>query len=165
MTLAPLLPGSVFVNADEIARQRWPDDPASHAYDAAQVAADTRSKLIELRRPFIAETVFSHVSKLDLIGAARAADYTVIVHVLLVPEDLAVERVKHRVRAGGHTCRSPRSASATAGCGAWLPRPSPAPTPRPFTTTPDCKVRASSPSSAAVTSSAHPPGRRGHRRR
>ncbi len=103
VTLAPLLPGSVFVNADEIARQRWPDDPASHAYDAAQVAADTRSKLIELRRPFIAETVFSHVSKLDLIGAARAADYTVIVHVLLVPEDLAVERVKHRVRAGGHS--------------------------------------------------------------
>jgi predicted ABC-type ATPase len=102
VTLAPLLPGSAFVNADEIAKRRWPDDPASHAYDAAQVAADTRSKLIELRRPFIAETVFSHVSKLDLVGAARAAGYTVIVHVLLVPEDLAVERVKHRVRAGGH---------------------------------------------------------------
>jgi predicted ABC-type ATPase len=102
VTLAPLLPGSAFVNADEIAKRRWPDDPASHAYDAAQVAADTRSKLIELRRPFIAETVFSHVSKLDLVGAALAAGYTVIVHVLLVPEDLAVERVKHRVRAGGH---------------------------------------------------------------
>ena len=28
LTLAPLLPGSVFVNADEIARRRWPDDPA-----------------------------------------------------------------------------------------------------------------------------------------
>jgi predicted ABC-type ATPase len=102
LTLAPLLPGSVFVNADEIARQRWPEDPGSHAYDAAQVAAGTRSALIERGRPFIAETVFSHPSKLDLIGAARVAGYTVILHVLLVPEDLAVERVKHRVRAGGH---------------------------------------------------------------
>ncbi len=65
LTLAPLLPGSAFVNADEIARQRWPDNPASHAYEAAVVAADTRAKLIELGRSFIAETVFSHPSKLD----------------------------------------------------------------------------------------------------
>lgn len=35
LTLAPLLPGIVFVNADEIAKQRWPDDPTSHAYQAA----------------------------------------------------------------------------------------------------------------------------------
>jgi predicted ABC-type ATPase len=101
-TLAPLLPGSVVVNADEIARQRWPEDPASHAYDAAQVAADTRAKLIELGRPFIAETVFSHPSKLDLIRTARSAGFTVVLHVLIVPEDLAVERVRHRVQAGGH---------------------------------------------------------------
>ncbi len=101
-TLAPLLTGSVFVNADEIAKQRWPDDPASHAYDAARVAAHTRCKLIELGRSFIAETVFSHPSKLDLIRAAHTADYTVVLHVLVVPENLAVERVKHRVAAGGH---------------------------------------------------------------
>jgi predicted ABC-type ATPase len=102
LTLAPLLPRSVFVNADEIAKQRWPDDPLSHAYDAARVASETRSRLIELGRSFIAETVFSHPSKLDLVHAARAADYTVVVHVLLIPEDLAVERVERRVRAGGH---------------------------------------------------------------
>jgi predicted ABC-type ATPase len=101
-TLAPLLPRSVFVNADEIARQRWPADPAAHAYEAAQIAADTRSRLIELRRSFIAETVFSHPSKLELIGSAHAASYTVVLHVLLIPEELAVQRVKHRVRAGGH---------------------------------------------------------------
>lgn len=102
LTLAPLLSGSVVVNADEIAMRRWPDDPASHAYDAAQAAADTRTKLIELRRSFIAETVFSHPSKLELIRAAHGAGYTVVLHVLVVPEDLAVERVKHRVQAGGH---------------------------------------------------------------
>jgi predicted ABC-type ATPase len=102
LTLGPLLPRSVFVNADEIAKQRWPDGPAAHAYDAALVAAETRDRLIELGRPFIAETVFSHPSKLELIQAAQTAGYTVAVHVLLIPEDLAVERVKHRVMAGGH---------------------------------------------------------------
>ena len=102
LTLAPLLPGSVFVNADEIARQRWPQDPAAHAYEAARIAAATRVSLIEMGRPFIAETVFSHPSKLDLIRAARAAGYVVELHVLLIPEDLAVERVKRRVAAGGH---------------------------------------------------------------
>jgi predicted ABC-type ATPase len=101
-TLAPLLSGSLVVNADEIARQRWPQDPASHSYDAAQIAADTRAKLIDLGRSFIAETVFSHPSKLNLIHAARRAGFTVVLHVLLIPEDLAVERVRHRVRAGGH---------------------------------------------------------------
>lgn len=102
LTLGPLLPRSVFVNADEIAKQRWPEDPANHAYDAALVAAQTRDRLIELGRPFIAETVFSHPSKLELIETARAAGYTVVLHVVLVPEDLAVERVRHRVMAGGH---------------------------------------------------------------
>jgi predicted ABC-type ATPase len=102
LTLAPLLPGSLFVNADEIAKQRWPDDPASHAYEAAQVAADTRARLISLGRSFIAETVFSHPSKLELIDMAHDAGYTVITHVLLIPEELAVQRVRHRVNAGGH---------------------------------------------------------------
>lgn len=102
LTLAPLLPGIVFVNADEIAKQHWPDDPTSHAYQAAQVAADTRARLIDLGRPFIAETVFSHPSKLELIRTARTAGYTVVLHVLVIPEGLAVERVRHRVAAGGH---------------------------------------------------------------
>ena len=102
LTLAPLLPGSVFVNADEIATQRWPADPAAHAFDAALIAAETREKLIELSRSFIAETVFSHRSKLELIDTARAAGYTVVLHVVLIPEELALARVAYRVRAGGH---------------------------------------------------------------
>jgi predicted ABC-type ATPase len=102
LTLAPLLPGSVFVNADEIAKQRWPDDPASHAYDAARIAAETRATLIAREVTFIAETVFSHPSKLDLVASAKSAGFTVVLHVLMIPEDLAVERVRHRVQAGGH---------------------------------------------------------------
>ncbi len=102
LTLAPLLPRSVYVNADEIAQRRWPDDPAGHSYEAARIAADTRAKLIERGESFIAETVFSHPSKLELLDAAHAAGYTVILHAVLIPEKLAVLRVQHRVQAGGH---------------------------------------------------------------
>ncbi len=102
LTLSRLLPNSPFVNADEIAKRRWPEDPAGRSYDAALVAAETRAKLIEHGSSFIAETVFSHPSKLDLIDTAHAAGYTVILHCLLIPEDLAVQRVRHRVQAGGH---------------------------------------------------------------
>ncbi|HEY2436148.1 MAG TPA: AAA family ATPase [Solirubrobacteraceae bacterium] len=100
--LALELPGYAYVNADEIAKARWPADPGAHAYDAAQVAAETRAHLIAGGRPFIAETVFSHPSKLEEIRAAREAGYRVVLHVMLVPEELAVRRVAYRVQAGGH---------------------------------------------------------------
>ncbi len=68
------------------AKQRWPDDPTSHVYQAAQVAADTRARLIDLGRLFIAEMVFSHPSKLESSAPrARPAGYTVVLHVLVIP--------------------------------------------------------------------------------
>jgi predicted ABC-type ATPase len=100
--LALELPGYAYVNADEIAKSRWPDDPGTHAYEAAQVAAETRAHLIAAGRSFIAETVFSHPSKLDLIRSAQTAGYQVVLHLMLVPEELAVRRVAYRVKAGGH---------------------------------------------------------------
>lgn len=102
LILSRAVPGSVLVNADVIAAQRWPQDPERHSYDAAAIAERTRSALIAAARPFIAETVFSHPSKLALIDAAQVAGYTVALHVLLVPEGLSVARVGYRVRAGGH---------------------------------------------------------------
>jgi len=100
--LAQELPGYVYVNADEIAKARWPANPGAHAYEAAQVAAETRAQLIASGRSFIAETVFSHPSKLDLIRSAQEAAYQVVLDVMLVPEELAVRRVAYRVGAGGH---------------------------------------------------------------
>jgi len=102
LVLTPSLPGATFVNADDIAAQRWPDDPVGHAYDAAEIAHLTRERLIELGRPFVAETVFSHPSKHDLIRRATQAGYFVALHVILVPEELSVARVAYRVAAGGH---------------------------------------------------------------
>ena len=101
-TLAPLWPAATFVNADVIAAQRWPDDQGAHAYEAAEIAAETRRRLIALGRPFIAETVCSHPSKLELVDQANRAGYHVALHVVMVPEDLSVARVAARVAAGGH---------------------------------------------------------------
>lgn len=100
--LALELPGYAYVNPDEIAKARWPTDADAHAYDAAQIAAETRGRLIANSQSFIAETVFSHPSKLDLIRSAQEAGYQVVLHVMLVPEEVAVSRVAYRVQAGGH---------------------------------------------------------------
>jgi predicted ABC-type ATPase len=51
---------------------------------------------------FVTETVFSHDSKLELVRSAVGAGYLVTLHVVMVPEALAVARVASRVSAGGH---------------------------------------------------------------
>lgn len=51
----------------------------------------------------MAETVFSHESKLELVATARRAGYLTTLHVILVPEALSVERVALRVKLGGHS--------------------------------------------------------------
>jgi predicted ABC-type ATPase len=102
MILAPIRPGTFFVNADAIAAERWPEDPGAHAYEASRIAAETRSSLIKDGREFIAETVFSHSSKVDLVHEALRAGYFVSLHVLMIPEELAVARVASRVEQGCH---------------------------------------------------------------
>jgi predicted ABC-type ATPase len=92
-----------FVNADEIATQRWPGDPEGHAYEAAELAAVRRDELLAARTSFATETVFSHESKVELVRAAVDAGYLVTLHVVVVPADLAVGRVANRVENGGHS--------------------------------------------------------------
>lgn len=94
--------GLPFINADVIASQRWPNAQLEHAYDASRAAAAQRSELLSAQKSFITETVFSHPSKNDLIDTALRLGYYVHCHVMLVPADLAVQRVAERVRRGGH---------------------------------------------------------------
>jgi predicted ABC-type ATPase len=100
--LAEARPGVVFVNADVIAAERWPDNPLPHAYEAARAAQDVRAALIAAKESFIAETVGSHESKVDLVRQAKAAGYFVHLTVVAVPEEYSVARVHERVAAGGH---------------------------------------------------------------
>ncbi len=94
--------GLPFVNADEIASRRWPGTEIEHAYQASQVAAEERQRLIDRRESFVTETVFSHPSKVQLVDQAKQAGYLVTLHIVMVPEALAVARVEQRVQAGGH---------------------------------------------------------------
>ena len=91
-----------FVNADHIAAARWPGAEAEHAYDAARLAEQRRAELLAEHTSFVAETVFSHESKVELLRRASQAGYIVVLHVILVSEALAVARVEHRVANGGH---------------------------------------------------------------
>jgi predicted ABC-type ATPase len=91
-----------FVNADVIAADRWPGEELEHAYEASRAAAEQRDALMAERASFATETVFSHPSKVDLVRAAVGAGYEVTLHLVMVPEDLAVARVGSRVRHGGH---------------------------------------------------------------
>lgn len=95
-----------FVNADRIAEQLWPGDrveQSRHAAEVSRLAAQERERLIAAGASFVTETVFSHPSKLDLIRRAQAGGHSVTLHVVMMPEDLAVERVGDRVAVGGHT--------------------------------------------------------------
>ncbi|MFT4046879.1 MAG: zeta toxin family protein [Solimonas sp.] len=94
--------GLPFINADLIARERWPGSGRDRSYEAAKIAGQRRDEMIAQRRSFIAETVFSHPSKVELIRQARSAGFLVIVHVILVPLTLSIRRVEARVRHGGH---------------------------------------------------------------
>ncbi|WP_224279793.1 zeta toxin family protein [Nocardioides lacusdianchii] len=94
-----------FVNADLIAEEMWPgdrDEQARRAREVSILAAQERTGLLAGRRSFITETVFSHHSKLELIRDAQREGYGISLHVVMIPEDLAVERVFDRVVAGGH---------------------------------------------------------------
>jgi predicted ABC-type ATPase len=102
LVLAERRPGVPFVNADVIAAERWPDDPVAHGHDAALASDQIREALLARGEPFIAETVASHPSKVELVRRAREAGYHVHLIVVAVPEEYSVARVVQRVAAGGH---------------------------------------------------------------
>ena len=108
--IAPARPGLPFVNADRIARARFPGHEVERAYDAAGIADATRHALLQARLDFCTETVFSHRSKVDLVSEAVADGYDVVLHVILIPLRLCGPRVAARVAAGGHDVPASRIA-------------------------------------------------------
>lgn len=99
--LAPL--GLIFVNADQIARQIWPDEPEIHSYEAALLAERERERLLTEGATFCFETVYSHPSKIDFLARAKAFGYVLkIFYIHLSRPDLNLARVYTRVGGGGH---------------------------------------------------------------
>jgi predicted ABC-type ATPase len=92
-----------FVNADVIAKAMNPVDPGAVAREAMFAAEAKRKELLKQGKTFVAETVFSHQSKLDLLREAKQAGYNVQL-VFICTEDPALNagRVMQRVAKGGH---------------------------------------------------------------
>jgi len=96
--------GLPFLNADELAKARWPADPEAHSYEAAKEVEETRKLYVSLGKSFCFETVFSHPSKVDFLALAKSNNYTVNLFVIHIEGDPAtnVARVANRQTQGGH---------------------------------------------------------------
>ncbi len=92
-----------FINADIIQRDELKDPSGEAAYEAAKIASARRDDCLRSGRSFVTETVFSHPSKPEMLGAARKAGFRIVIfHLHLGSADLAVARVAARVDEGGH---------------------------------------------------------------
>lgn len=92
-----------FVNADEIAKKKFPGGTAEEAKKAQFEAHEIYIKTLNSGINFCYETVFSHPLKLDFIKLAQAHGYFVnLVYIHLDDPELNIARVIQRVGEGGH---------------------------------------------------------------
>lgn len=94
-----------FVNADRLAAAQFGHPAATEAEGrwGQEAAERRRDALLAEGRSLVAESTFSHPSKLALLGEARRRGYTILVfHVSVETAEDAVARVAHRVGQGGH---------------------------------------------------------------
>lgn len=101
--LAPYLDVFEFVNADEIARGLNPLRPASANVMAGRVMIERIANLIEAKASFAFETTCAGHHHAETIRKARVAGYVVTLVFLWLPTaEAALQRVRARVKQGGH---------------------------------------------------------------
>jgi predicted ABC-type ATPase len=92
-----------FLNADEIARGLSPLDPSAGAVKAARVLLREVHEAIRHAETFGLESTISGVTYIRLLRNAQRRGYTVKLFYLWLPSvEVAVRRVRERVRKGGH---------------------------------------------------------------
>lgn len=92
-----------FINADLIAAGLAPFAPETASLQAAKLMAQAIDAAVAARSDFAVETTLSGRSYLGLISAWKRAGYQVGLFFLKLPDvEMAVERVRIRVRQGGH---------------------------------------------------------------
>ena len=102
LALKPL--GVPFINADMIAKEYFPDAPEEKSYHAARLAEKLRFDQLAEGSSFCFETVFSHPSKIDFIGQAKALGYNIVLVIIHVnTSSLNLARVAQRIEEGGHS--------------------------------------------------------------
>lgn len=92
-----------FVNADEIAKGLSPFQPDKVAIEAGRIMLNRINTLIDEEKDFAFETTLATRYYAQLINNAQLKGYFVtLVFFWLNSPELAIERVKTRVKAGGH---------------------------------------------------------------
>lgn len=92
-----------FVNSDEFAKGLSPFDPSKAAIQASKYMIMKFRYLLKRQMDFAVETTLATRTLLKTVRMAQDAGYTVtLLYFWLNSPELAVERVKARVEAGGH---------------------------------------------------------------
>ena len=103
-TLLPELLGCrEFVNSDEFAKSLSPFDPSAASVAASRYMLMKIKYLLEKDADFCIETTLATRSLLNIIREAQDKYYEVtILYFWLNSPELAIQRVRDRVKAGGH---------------------------------------------------------------
>ena len=101
--LPEMLDCKEFVNSDEFAKGLSPFDPSKASIQASRYMLMKIRYLFQRHQDFAVETTLATRTLLKMTKRAQAAGYTVtLLYFWLNSPELAVERVKARVEAGGH---------------------------------------------------------------
>jgi len=93
-----------YIDADEIAKGLSPSDPSQAAIRASRLMMERFNELIEKGKDFGLETTLSTRSLVRMAMEAKRKGFSVhIIYFWLKSPELAIERVKRRYEAGGHT--------------------------------------------------------------
>ena len=92
----------LFINADLIASGLAPFAPDTAAIRAGRLVIEQIALLANALETFGFETTLSGRAYLRMIRHLRGCGYRVTIFYLWVPEELALMRVRDRVRKGGH---------------------------------------------------------------
>ena len=102
-SLLPELGIDEFVNADVIAAGLSPSDPQSAALPAGRIMLQRLGELIAAGRDFALESTLSGRAYQRLFAELAGASYDINLYYLWLPSpDMSLERVRGRVRLGGH---------------------------------------------------------------
>ncbi len=92
-----------FINSDEFAKSLSPFDPSAASVTASRYLLMRFKYLINRKINFCIETTLATRSLLSMVRDAQAGGYEVtVLYLWLNSVDIAIQRVKARVDAGGH---------------------------------------------------------------
>lgn len=104
-TIKPRFPTIEFVNADVMAKAEYGHNArtAEEVKFGQAVAQARRDELLKNGTSLVAETVFSHPSKVQLVQHAQSMGHRVwLYHVNVATADQSIKRIGRRVKDGGH---------------------------------------------------------------